>query len=93
MNTTNEPKKTNANKTNVAISLPRLVLLATTLVFNSQRASAQNPELLKRNVIARVDSIEPLIEEMAIKLWDYAELALAETRSADLLARKLDEAG
>ncbi|UCF15525.1 MAG: amidohydrolase [Phycisphaerales bacterium] len=93
MNTTNEPKKTNSNKTSVAISLPRLVLLATTLVFNLQRASAQNPELLKRNVIARVDSIEPLIEEMAIKLWDYAELALAETRSADLLARKLDEAG
>ncbi|UCG50252.1 MAG: amidohydrolase, partial [Phycisphaerales bacterium] len=93
MNTTNEPKKTNSNKTSVAISLPRLVLLATTLVFNLQRASAQNPELWKRNVIAQVDSIEPLIEEMAIKLWDYAELALAETRSADLLARKLDEAG
>jgi aminobenzoyl-glutamate utilization protein B len=88
MNTTNDPQKANFR-----IPLTVSVLLASILVFGSQPTFAQKSELLKRNVLDRVDSIEPLIEEMAIKLWDYSELALAETRSADLLVNILDEAG
>ena len=93
MNASNDPKETNANKANFTISLPRLAIVVSILVFGSQPTSAQKSELLKRNVIAQVDSIEPMIEEIAIKLWDYSELALLETRSADLLVNILDEAG
>jgi aminobenzoyl-glutamate utilization protein B len=56
-------------------------------------AQAQNTETLKRNAIEQVELIQPLIEETATKLWDYSETALQETRSADLLIRKLRTAG
>lgn len=93
MKTADDARKTKPIKANFNISLPRLALLASILVFGSQLTFAQKSELLKRSVLDQVDSIEPAIEEMAIKLWDYAELAQLERRSADLLARKLDEAG
>ncbi|MHC4508879.1 MAG: amidohydrolase, partial [Planctomycetota bacterium] len=48
---------------------------------------------MKQEVLDRVGSIEAVIEEMATKLWDYAELPLHERRSADLLIGKLEQAG
>jgi len=93
MNTTNDSQRTNPDNANFKISFPRLVLLASILALSSQPIFAQKSELLKRSVIDQVDSIEPVIEEMAIKLWDYSELALLETRSADLLVNVLDKAG
>ncbi|MGD8501243.1 MAG: amidohydrolase, partial [Phycisphaerales bacterium] len=62
-------------------------------LFNAQLILAQQTDPLKQDVIDQVDSIETLIEEMAIKLWEYSELALRETRSAKLLVGKLEEAG
>jgi aminobenzoyl-glutamate utilization protein B len=91
--TTTDDRKINRNNTNLRIPMTGLPVLAAIAVFCTQPVLAQKSELLKRDVIGQVDSIEPVIEEMAIKLWDYAELALAETRSADLLVRILDEAG
>ncbi|MHC4628991.1 MAG: amidohydrolase, partial [Planctomycetota bacterium] len=83
----------NSKRDSFRISAATLLLLAATSAVCAQLAAAQESGPLKRKVIDRVDSIEPLIEEIAIKLWDYSELALLETRSADLLVRKLDEAG
>ncbi|UCC96880.1 MAG: amidohydrolase [Phycisphaerales bacterium] len=70
----------------------RLVILTAVLLFNTQAIFAQEAEPLKQKVLERVDSIEAVIEEMATKLWDYAELPLHEMRSADLLISKLKEA-
>ncbi len=83
----------NSDKTSFEIPVAGLLVFATMSALCAQSAVAQKSELLKRSVIARVDAIEPVIEEIAIKLWDYAELALVETRSADLLVQKLDQAG
>jgi aminobenzoyl-glutamate utilization protein B len=69
------------------------VAFAALSLFNTQLIFAQNTDLLKQNAIEQVDSIQTLIEEMAIKLWEYSETALHETRSAKLLVSKLDEAG
>jgi len=73
--------------------LLKLVTFAVLLLFNAQLVFAQKTDLLKQKAIAQVDSIEAVIEEMAIKLWEYSETALQETQSAKLLVSKLDEAG
>jgi len=83
----------NSNRASFRISAATLLVLTATAAVCAQSAAAQESEVLKRKVIDQVDSIEPVIEEMSIKLWDYAELALLETRSADLLVNVLDEAG
>jgi aminobenzoyl-glutamate utilization protein B len=83
----------NFDKTSFRTPVAGLLICVVASTFGTRLSWAQNSDTLKRGVIARIDSIEPVIEEMATKLWDYAELALAETRSADLLVRKLDEAG
>ena len=83
----------NSNRASFRISAATLLVLTATAAIYAQSAAAQESEVLKRKVIDQVDSIEPVIEEMSIKLWDYAELALLETRSADLLVNVLDEAG
>ena len=77
----------------VSKALLRLVALAGLLLFNTQVIFAQKADPLKQQVIARVDSIEAVIDEMAAKLWEYSELSLQETRSAALLIGKLKEAG
>ena len=83
----------NSNKASFRIPVAGFLLVTAICVFGTQPIFAQESQRLKKNVINQVDSIEPVIEEMAMKLWDYAELALVETRSADLLVHKLDEAG
>jgi len=81
------------------ISLPasnvlrKLVALAAISLFPTQMILAEQAERLKQSAIDQVDSIEPVIEEMAMKLWEYSELPLHETRSVALLVSKLEEAG
>lgn len=93
MNNAIDSRKTNPIKANFKILFGLTVILASILTLGCQTAAAQQSDVLKRKVIDQVDSIEPAIEEMAVKLWDYSELGLQEKRSADLLAHKLDEAG
>lgn len=73
--------------------LLKFVTFAVLSLFNTQLIFAQKTDLLKQRAIEQVDSIEAVIEEMAIKLWEYSETALQETQSAKLLVSKLDEAG
>ncbi len=65
-----------------------LLLLALPCTFRAQAVDS-----LKEGVIAQVDSLVPLMDELARKLWDYSETALRESRSANLLAGKMREAG
>ena len=83
----------NSKRSSFRIQAAGLLLVTAISVFVTQPMFAQESQRLKKSAIAQVDSIEPLIEEMAIKLWDYSELALLESRSADLLVRKLRDAG
>ncbi len=76
-----------------ATSCPSYVSIVGLLLLGTQATYAQQADPLKRDVIAKVDSIEPIIEEMAAKLWEYSEPSLQETRSAALLISKLKEAG
>jgi aminobenzoyl-glutamate utilization protein B len=47
----------------------------------------------KATAVAAVDALGPEILEMSMTLWDYAELALLETRSAEYLADLLEAEG
>ena len=76
-----------------ANALPVLAAFAMLSLFKPQLIFAQETDLLKQKAIEQVDSIEPMIEEVAIKLWEYSETALQETQSVSLLINKLSEAG
>lgn len=73
--------------------LPVLAAFAMLSLFKPQLIFAQETGLLKQKALEQVDSIEPMIEEVAIKLWEYSETALQETQSVNLLINKLSEAG
>ena len=47
----------------------------------------------KRQVIEQVDALEEDISRMSQALWDYSEIALEETQSAEFLARFLEAEG
>lgn len=48
---------------------------------------------LKHAVLTEVENLKPVITELSSSLWDYAELALKETKSVELLITKLEAAG
>jgi len=73
--------------------LPVLAAFVMLSLFKPQLIFAQETDLLKQKALEQVDSIEPMIEEVAIKLWEYSETALQETQSVNLLINKLSEAG
>lgn len=47
----------------------------------------------KTTALAAVEALGPEIREMSMKLWDFSELALLETRSAEYLANLLEAEG
>ncbi len=73
--------------------LPVLAAFAMLSLFKPQLIFAQETNVLKQKALEQVDSIEPMIEEVSIKLWEYSETALQETQSVNLLINKLSEAG
>ncbi len=73
--------------------LPVLAAFVMLSLFKPQLIFAQETDLLKQKALEQVDSIEPMIEEVSIKLWEYSETALQETQSVSLLINKLSEAG
>ncbi|RMD98524.1 MAG: amidohydrolase [Calditrichaeota bacterium] len=54
---------------------------------------AQSDSNIKKEAIATAETLRPLIDEIAEKLWQYAETALQEKRSAELLMDKLAQEG
>ncbi len=71
-----------------------IILLIISLIFTiPQILSAQNSDVLKRSVIDETEKLQSVIYEMAAKLWQYSEIALQETKSANCLIEKLEEAG
>jgi aminobenzoyl-glutamate utilization protein B len=70
----------------VCLSLVCIIMM----VFPLQ---ARKNRKLKLEAIAESQKLKPLISEMSDTLWNYAEIALKETRSSKYLAAKLKEAG
>lgn len=56
-------------------------------------APPAQPQEVKDVARARVDALVLDIRQMALTLWDYSEIALEETRSAALLANRLQAEG
>lgn len=56
-------------------------------------SQASNNKKLKKEAIEATDKLKPVIDEMAIGLWQYSETALREHKSAELLIAKLENAG
>ncbi|MFQ5777299.1 MAG: amidohydrolase [Terriglobia bacterium] len=60
---------------------------------SSSLAFAQGPDLLKRDALQEAEALESTIDRIATELWEYAETALRENRSAALLVDTLEAAG
>jgi aminobenzoyl-glutamate utilization protein B len=75
--------------------LLRGVGLATLICGGLPPTQAVSQELPpeKATALAAVEALGPEIREMSMTLWDYAELALLETRSAGYLADLLEREG
>ena len=67
-------------------------LTAVALAFCGQ-ASAQSLTPEKQTALEAVDQISSEIHLMAMRLWDYSEIALMEAQSADFLIGVLEEEG
>jgi len=74
-------------------ALPTSLALAT-LVFISLPAMAEAEiSAEKQQIIEQVDALEALISDMSLELWNYSEIALRETQSAEYLASTLEREG
>jgi aminobenzoyl-glutamate utilization protein B len=63
------------------------------LIQASPLLAKANLKKLKQHVITETESLKPMIDEISSALWNYAEIALKETRSAKHMAGKLKDAG
>jgi aminobenzoyl-glutamate utilization protein B len=54
---------------------------------------SKDMEPLKNKVFSETESLMPILNNIATRLWEYSEIALEETRSARLLINQLREAG
>lgn len=77
--------------------VPRLIarsaLPAAAVMFLGGQSFAQSLPPEKQTAIEAIDQISSEIHLMAMKLWDYSEIALMEAQSADFLAGVLEEEG
>ncbi|MHC4150203.1 MAG: amidohydrolase, partial [Planctomycetota bacterium] len=67
-----------------------LILL---ILILTQISHAQTIDALKQHAIEETENLRPIINEMAIGLWNLSETALREMQSAELLISKLKDAG
>jgi aminobenzoyl-glutamate utilization protein B len=78
------------NLTRHSLCLPLLMVLAT---LGPGTLSAQTLPTEKATALEQVDQLSSEIHRMSMELWNYAEIALRETRSATLLADILESEG
>lgn len=69
----------------VAHRLSLLLVLLTSVL--------QAAEIPKKEVMKRIDQLEPLINEISDTLWDYSELGLKEHRTVAYLTETLEKEG
>jgi len=67
--------------------------LVLALVISASGIAAAELSPAKQDVIEQVDALEQQIADMSSELWDYSEIALLETQSAEFLAGILESEG
>ena len=73
----------------------RYSLAAAGLIFLSFQPMVASAEVAveKQAVIEKVDDLQSIIQTLSMELWNYSEIALEETRSAQLLGDVLEKEG
>ena len=74
-------------------ALNRSLLLACVLPALANAALAASPSAVKRAAVNSVDKHAAAMVDMSDRIWEYAETALRETRSAKLLADFAEQQG
>lgn len=69
------------------------LVLFLSLLHLAPGVAAQSVEEGKQSALDHATALAPLVAEMSSKLWDFAEVALEETRSAAYLADVLEAEG
>lgn len=83
----------------MATSRPKIVFVSACVALALFAATARHARAdtalsqEKRQVIEHVDALQEHISDMSMELWNYSEIALRETRSAEFLAAILEEEG
>ncbi len=67
--------------------------LAVAVAADLSPLPAQSVEAGKRSALDHATALAPLVADMSLRLWDFAEVALQETRSAAYLAGALEAEG
>jgi len=76
-----------------AATFTALALLITSAMPTGALAQEASLSSAKAAVLAHATALEPEIQDMAMELWQYSEIALTETRSAAFLSGILEEEG
>lgn len=76
-------------------TLLRCAVITLTLTLTSGPDGARSQEMIpeKATALEAVESLRPEIMDMSMELWEYSEIALRESRSAEYLAVVLEEEG
>lgn len=63
------------------------------LLIGKQAAFSQDVEPAKQAALDQIDALTPELRDISMALWKYAEVAMHETESAELLADLLEKEG
>ena len=85
---------TDSNRPSVATPLFTAMIATTAALAASPNPShAQSVEEGKESALAHAVALDDMVADMSMRLWDFAETALHETRSAEHLASVLEQEG
>lgn len=70
-----------------------LILMTLSAAFFCQAKGKRNVLTLKKEAVAHVDTMKESMNRAAKQIWEFAELAMGEYKSAELLAKMLEDRG
>jgi len=73
--------------------IPAGLALATMVLIVLPASAEAEISAEKQQIIEQVDALEAQISDMSLELWNYSEIALRETQSAEYLASALEREG
>jgi aminobenzoyl-glutamate utilization protein B len=73
--------------------IPAGLALATMVLIPLPASAEAEISAEKQQIIEQVDALETQISDMSLELWNYSEIALRETQSAEYLASALEREG
>lgn len=73
--------------------IPAGLALATMVLIPLPASAEAEISAERQQIIEQVDALETQISDMSLELWNYSEIALRETQSAEYLASALEREG